>query len=69
MRPLLGADNFVAVSLKEFTGQFKSDLYSKLLVHVEEMNATRGKAADALKKLGLQKRLQGQKPRVKMQML
>ena len=51
MKPLLGADNFVAVSLKEFTGQFKSDLYFKLLVHIEEINDTRGKAAEKLKKL------------------
>lgn len=51
MRPLLGADNFVAVSLGEIKKQFTSDLYSKLLVHIEEINDTRGKVAEKLKKL------------------
>ena len=51
MRPLLGADNFVAVSLGEIKKQFTSDLYSKLLVHIEEINDTRGNASEKLKKL------------------
>ena len=51
MKPLLGSDNFKAVSLADVTARFSADLYSTLLVHIEEINATRGKAADALKKL------------------
>ena len=51
MRPLLGTNNFKAVSLSDITGKFTSDLYSSVLVHIEEINDTRGKAADKLKKL------------------
>ena len=51
MRPLLGSNNFKAVSLSDITGKFTSDLYSSVLVHIEEINDTRGKAAEKLKKL------------------
>ena len=51
MRPLLGTNNFKAVSLSDITGKFTSDLYSSVLVHIEEINDTRGKAAEKLKKL------------------
>tara|TARA_B100000212_G_scaffold239469_1_gene182391 strand:+ start:1556 stop:3037 length:1482 start_codon:yes stop_codon:yes gene_type:complete len=51
MRPLLGTNNFKAVSLSDITGKFTSDLYSTVLVHIEEINDTRGKAAEKLKKL------------------
>ena len=51
MRPLLGTDNFKSVSLSDITGKFTADLYTSLLVHIEEINDTRGKAAEKLKKL------------------
>lgn len=51
MSPLLGKDNLKSVSLADVTGRFNADLYSSLLVHIEEINDTRGKAGDRLKKL------------------
>ena len=51
MKPLLGSDNFKAVSLADVTARFSADLYSTLLVHIEEINDTRGNAGDKLKKL------------------
>ena len=51
MKYLLGESNCIAVGLNQITGTFTKDLYSKLLVHIEEMNASRVSVGDKLKKL------------------
>jgi len=51
MNHLLGDSNCVSVGLNDLTGRNTKDLYQTLLVHVEEMNDTRHKAGDKMKKL------------------
>ena len=51
MKHLLGDSNCVSVGLNDLTGRNTKDLYQTLLVHVEEMNDTRHKAGDKMKKL------------------
>jgi len=51
MQHLLGDSNCVSVGLNDLTGRNTKDLYQTLLVHVEEMNDTRHKAGDKMKKL------------------
>ena len=51
MKYLLGESNCIAVGLNQITGTFTKDLYTKLLVHIEEMNASRVNVGDKLKKL------------------
>jgi hypothetical protein len=51
IKHLLGDSNCVSVGLNDLTGRNTKDLYQTLLVHVEEMNDTRHKAGDKMKKL------------------
>ena len=51
LRPLIGENNYTAVTLADIQKTFNKDLYSKLLVHIEEINDSRGKAGEKMKKL------------------
>ena len=51
LKPLLGDSNYIAATLSDVQKQFTKDLYSSLLVHIEEINDSRGKAGERLKKL------------------
>ena len=51
LKPLLGDSNYIAATLSDVQKQFNKDLYSSLLVHIEEINDSRGKAGERLKKL------------------
>ena len=51
LKPLIGETNFVAVTLADIQKQFISDVYSSTVVHIEEINDSRGKSGEKMKKL------------------
>ena len=50
LKPLLGENNYISITLGDLQKSFNKDLYYKLLVHIEEINDSRGKAGEKLKK-------------------
>ena len=51
LRPLIGEANFAAVTLADVQKQFIADLYNCTVVHIEEINDSRGKSGEKMKKL------------------
>jgi len=48
---LIGENNFAAVTLAEVQKQFIADLYNCTVVHIEEINDSRGRSGEKMKKL------------------
>jgi hypothetical protein len=51
LRPLIGEANFIAVTLADVQKQFVSDIYNSTVVHIEEINDSRGRSGEKMKKL------------------
>jgi hypothetical protein len=51
LRPLIGENNFAAVTLADVQKQFIADLYNCTVVHIEEINDSRGRSGEKMKKL------------------
>ncbi|MDB4091713.1 DUF5906 domain-containing protein [Planktomarina temperata] len=51
LKRLIGETNLVVVTLADVQKQFISDIYSSTVVHIEEINDSRGKSGEKMKKL------------------
>ena len=51
LRPLIGETNFIAVTLADVQKGFIADIYNSTVVHIEEINDSRGKSGEKMKKL------------------
>ena len=51
LRPLIGEANFIAVTLADVQKQFVSDIYNSTVVHIDEINDSRGRSGEKMKKL------------------
>jgi hypothetical protein len=51
MSPLIGEQNYMVTNLKAVTSNFNKSIFSKLLIHIEEVDDNRSKTLDRLKEL------------------
>lgn len=61
--PLIGASNYKAIALDQIKGkEFVKPLYKTTLLHIEEINDTKAKTTQHLKRLATQGKIEGRDP-------